>query len=1238
MWTRSANRVRRKSSILISGFVVSLVATTAALSVFVAPALAVRVHPFISEFNLPGGEGTPGGIAVNQSTHHVYVLKFQSSFSSPGAIYDFEANGQLNAAHPQLTGAPSNPQGVAVDNSGGPHNGYIYTASISQGVQQYDPSGAATSVQIKVGAIPPNGTPQGGGLPPVVNNGEFFSRSIAVDGSGKIYVSEDQNEAINEFSATGEFIAQVGAGVVRNVDSIAVGPGGNIYLATGLGLKEIDASGNCVNACAPIDPAQASGVAVDAAGNVLVTATEAPSVISVIKEFDSSGNLISSSGAGQLNSGFGIALDEGSGRIYVSDNALNAHGPEVKPDIKVFGPVLTFPDATTGTAVLAGQSVTLNGEVGADGGPDTTCVFQYADESVFLESGFEEAVEVPCTPAGPFTGAGMSAVHAAVPDLNGGTTYRYRLLATSTAGSTAGDVEEFSVPGPTVRSQTFSVSQTNATLRAKIDPNGKDTTYHFEYVSEAQFDQSGYAEAIEVPLAGEAIGSGSVDVEVAQAIAGLIPGAAYRFRVLASNELGTARGPDTRFVTYIPSNPGLPDARVYEQVSPIDKNGANVDGWLNAVQAAPDGGGITFFASGGLPGGEGAQGFPIYLASRAPGGWSTQSLSPPAATGPRGKTLGWSEDLRWAYNGNYVPGEPAAFYARESATRVTTKAASGLAGTHVGEFLPALAGVAGGDDSAVVFEDQAQLVPGAIAGKPNVYLWDRGAEQVRLGAVLNSGLAPSQGAFAGPYDWFNGNEIGGADAKYYTYAGHAISADASRLFFTAAADKQLYVRINPLAEQSPLGPGGDCTDPTKACTLKVSESQATVPDPAGEQPAAFAEATPDGRYVLFMSAGRLTDDATAGRQLYRYDTETRQLIDLSVDPVSEKGADVLGVLGMSANGAYVYFAANGVLAPGAAPGSCKNGNGDACSIYAWHEGAVTLIARVSSQGSSATDSDVANWIPTTNPPLAGEKAARVDPGGRVLLFRSQLPLTNYDNNRRDELYRAELTPSGRTLECVSCNPSGAPASGDASLQAIPEKFAAPKGQAPTLTRNLSLGGGRVFFDTPEKLVASDTNGVNDVYEWEAKGNGSCESEEQNGGCLYLLSGGTGSQPSYFADASASGDDAFLFTYQRLVGQDKDELQDVYDARVDGGIAAQSPSMVPICLSEAACRTARSTSPANQSAGSSTFSGPADPKPVKCKRNFKRVVRHGKAVCVKSKSGKGRHKGQKRVNHKRKGEK
>ena len=60
-----------------------------------------------------------------------------------------------------------------------------------------------------------------------------------------------------------------------------------------------------------------------------------------------------------------------------------------------------------------------------------------------------------------------------------------------------------------------------------------------------------------------------------------------------------------------------------------------------------------------------------------------------------------------------------------------------------------------------------------------------------------------------------------------------------------------------------------------------------------------------------------------GNDLYRFETETGELSDLTKGAPGPNGAEVKGVLGISSDGSYVYFVANGVLAPGAAAGDCK---------------------------------------------------------------------------------------------------------------------------------------------------------------------------------------------------------------------------------------------------------------------------------------------------------------------------
>jgi hypothetical protein len=101
----------------------------------------------------------------------------------------------------------------------------------------------------------------------------------------------------------------------------------------------------------------------------------------------------------------------------------------------------------------------------------------------------------------------------------------------------------------------------------------------------------------------------------------------------------------------------------------------------------------------------------------------------------------------------------------------------------------------------------------------------------------------------------------------------------------------------------------------------------------------------------------------------------------------------------------------------------------------------------------------------------------------------------------------------------------------------------------------------------------------------------------NGGCLYLLSEGESSDASYFLDASSDGSSAFIATTSQLVPVDRDDLYDVYDARIDGGIDAQHVVPGVPCENDA-CRGPATQTPPGSSPGSSTFSGPGNPKPHK----------------------------------------
>jgi len=248
-----------------------------------------------------------------------------------------------------------------------------------------------------------------------------------------------------------------------------------------------------------------------------------------------------------------------------------------------------------------------------------------------------------------------------------------------------------------------------------------------------------------------------------------------------------------------------------------------------------------------------------------------------------------------------------------------------------------------------------------------------------------------------------------------------------------------------------------------------------------------------------------------------------------------------------------------------------------------------------------------------------------------------------------EFYRYD--PAADQLNCLTCVPTGAPPTRSPQLATI--NFGPPNpGSFPGLTRDLSVNGNRFFFESADKLVSADVNGEGgcplvgmgantnlypaclDVYMWEAEGTGSCHSSKQNGGCLDLISTGTGSQPSFFLGASKSGDDAFFFTRDRLVPQDADSLLDVYDASVDGGLVYQHVASAPACQGDA-CHGEASSAPNGQGAASAAFSGPGNQPPssnkARCPKGKRKVRRAGKVRCVKSKPKKPGHH---RANHDR----
>jgi WD40-like Beta Propeller Repeat len=299
----------------------------------------------------------------------------------------------------------------------------------------------------------------------------------------------------------------------------------------------------------------------------------------------------------------------------------------------------------------------------------------------------------------------------------------------------------------------------------------------------------------------------------------------------------------------------------------------------------------------------------------------------------------------------------------------------------------------------------------------------------------------------------------------------------------------------------------------------------------------FEGMTPDGKNVFFVSNSALLDeDDTPGADLYRYTD--------SPNPASDDNLTLITHTGGAVNDPPVFG------------GSLVGMSDDAGTVYVhdiggfltvWNDGVTDVV-----DPSAPREPDLRRALSLTSVQPGG---GRVSPDGNWLAYVKDSRMYVYDL-RRDE------------LACVSCP-------GDASL--VPKLTNAGALDDTTFRPRFLSDNGRVFFTSTGALVPQDINGVADVYEYDAPAR-----------TISLLSPGKSTFASNFADASASGDDVFIVTRNRLVPDDRDNYIDLYDVRVGPGAPASADS-APACEGDA-CQGAPSTEPADDTLGSLTFEG------------------------------------------------
>ena len=107
-------------------------------------------------------------------------------------------------------------------------------------------------------------------------------------------------------------------------------------------------------------------------------------------------------------------------------------------------------------------------------------------------------------------------------------------------------------PGPLVEGESaVPAPRAGITFDGMVDPEGNETSYRFEYVTEADFKASGYADASSTSTA--KLAAGFASSAVSAQVSSLSPSTVYHYRLVVSNGEGTATGQDGTVETYPPS-------------------------------------------------------------------------------------------------------------------------------------------------------------------------------------------------------------------------------------------------------------------------------------------------------------------------------------------------------------------------------------------------------------------------------------------------------------------------------------------------------------------------------------------------------------------------------------------------------------------------------------------------------------------------------------------------------------
>jgi hypothetical protein len=1166
-----------------------VVALVAALALLTAPASAKKVYDYVYSGEYIDGSGSEKGpfpanqplvdVAFDEGDDSLLVLVGTNGSEGPVTyLSKFKLDGVPFPFNPPVVGDSitfaerlSQQSNLAIDNSGGPNDGRILIGRmVNSGFNRdgtelpppipFPSCGLAVDRQGNIWLAlfslmeqyDPDGTPTGKVIDPA-----FRACQPAVDTTGNIYVvrspsSVSQGTSVVKFSPAGEELSTVQTGTILGlaVDS----SNDDVYVATPSAISQYDSTGVKLNTFGAPDPEH--------------------------------------SFAG-LDSPYGLTVDPTTHDVWVV-NQRNYTGVHRVEKFERTPATITVPTTTTGSVDLAPTAAGLHGTLNADGVETTDCRFEWGTTIELTSS-------TPCAEGNSFSGSDDNTVSAQLGGLVKGEAYYFRLSAKNANDRLSpGARVKFIAQGKPILADQY-VSQVNTDgvqLNGSVDPNGGPTTYRFQW----GLDQGYGSSSPEVTLP-----SRVQPADVSYVVTGLAPDTTYHYRLVAEDEAGQSEAQDRIFRTFAP-NPAfdpcpnaqvreqtesslLADCRAYELVSAANAGGYEVESDLSPGQTpltaypwAEDAVlyGLHFGSVPGIEGNPTNFGLDPYVARRGESSWSTSYVGLPA-NGMTEKSAFGSPLLeadaalaQFAFGGPTIC-DPCF---EDGSINIPLRLADGsLVKGMAGSRTPAAdpVGYVGRrfseDGTHFVFGSTARFENLAKNGELSLYDRDLEAGTTQVISTLPNGTLMNP----------SGGDLGALD----------ISADGSRIVIgqkvsaDAAGNEfwHLYMHVGALTNTIDLTPG------TASGAL-------------------FAGMTADGSRVFFATPDQLLPgvDTDASTDLYAAEVDGGGAVALEL--LSTAAASPVGdtdACTPAANSAGNNWNAVGMASLDRCDVVPIGGGGG----VARDDGTVYFFSPETLDGSGiqgqpnlflARSGELPELVATLEPdnPAVIDGVAdtqvfrfgnfQVTRNGKFAVFNSRLALVDVINFGHSLIYRFDATGDEDAIACMSCAPTGAAPTSDASL-----------------TRHgLNLvEDGRVFFTSPEAYVLRDTNQKEDVYEW-------------SNGLLQLISTGSSPDDSTLVTASGDGVDAFYFTRQTLVhGDENGGAVKIYDAREGGGFYHDPPRFP--CAASDECHGPGTQSPPQPLISTITGSGKLARLALGCRKGF--VKKRGK--CVKRKRGNGK---------------